>query len=245
MSQVVDTETASEFMKEALERISPEDLTAILHDVEQKSSRFRETFERSKLKTLSREELERAFQAIFSVRRKAGKIVDEYSAKNLSFWIDQLLYGEAPVPQRFQTFCDHLDGLEESVRFDLAGELLHFTFPDRLWPWHRWMWNPKSKTGSLPLVVTEDYDLSGTDLGEAYMKVGKAIAFVHNVGEAAGFQTISRSLFGTDVFLSCVYVVYVYTVLRMRMTQEFNKVMPGLPEFSRRLLGVYHTEQEG
>jgi hypothetical protein len=23
------------------------------------------------------------------------------------------------------------------------------------------------------------------------------------------------------------------------MTQEFNKVMPGLPEFSRRLLGVY------
>jgi hypothetical protein len=34
-------------------------------------------------------------------------------------------------------------------------------------------------------------------------------------------------------------VVYVYTVLRLRMTQEFNKVMPGLPEFSRRLLGVY------
>jgi hypothetical protein len=71
------------------------------------------------------------------------------------------------------------------------------------------------------------------------MKVGEAVAFVHHVGEAAGFQTISKTIFGTDVFLSCVYVVYVYTVLRMRMTQEFNKVMPGLPEFSRRLLGVY------
>lgn len=242
MSQVVDTETASEFMKEALERISPEDLDAILHDVEHKSDRFRETFDRSKLKSLTREELQDTFKTIFSVRRAAGKIVDDYTPENLGIWIDHLLYGEAPVPERFQTFCDHLEGLEESVRFDLAGELLHFTFPDKLWPWHRWMWNPKTKTGSLPLVVTEDYDLSGTDLGDAYMKVGKAIAFVHNVGEAAGFQTISRSLFGTDVFLSCVYVVYVYTVLRIRMTQEFNKVMPGLPEFSRRLLGVYQLE---
>ncbi len=49
---------------------------------------------------------------------------------------------------------------------------------------------------------------------------------------------ISNTIFGTDVFLSCVYVIYVYTVLKMRMTQEFNKVMPQLPEFCRRLLGV-------
>ena len=49
-------------------------------------------------------------------------------------------------------------------------------------------------------------------------------------------------MFGTDVFLGCVYVVYVYMVLRMRMTQEFNKVMPGLSEFVRRLLGVYEKD---
>ena len=75
------------------------------------------------------------------------------------------------------------------------------------------------------------------------MKVGRAVAFVHEVGEAAGFQSISRNIFGTDVFLSCVYVVYAYTVLKMRMTNEFNKVMPGLPEFSRRLLGVNRKGQ--
>ena len=91
-------------------------------------------------------------------------------------------------------------------------------------------------------MTTEDYNLNSSTLGENYLKVGEAVAFVHEVGEAAGFQTISRSLFGTDVYLSCVYVVYVYTVLRMRMTQEFNKVIPGLPEFSRRLLGVYKLE---
>ena len=53
------------------------------------------------------------------------------------------------------------------------------------------------------------------------------------------FSKISRSIFGTDVFLCSVYVIYVYTVLRMRMTQEFNRVMPDLPEFCRRLLGVH------
>jgi hypothetical protein len=101
------------------------------------------------------------------------------------------------------------------------------------------MWDPKTRTGALPLVTYSAYDFSGETAGDIYMRVGEAVAFVHHVGEAAGFQTISKTIFGTDVFLSCVYVVYVYTVLRMRMTQEFNKVMPGLPEFSRRLLGVY------
>ena len=70
------------------------------------------------------------------------------------------------------------------------------------------------------------------------MNIGRAIAFVHEVGDAAGFQTIHKSLFGTDVYLACVYVVYAYTVLRMRMTQEFNKVMPQQIEFVRRILGV-------
>ena len=101
------------------------------------------------------------------------------------------------------------------------------------------MWDSRTRTGSLPLVTTAAYDFDGEDAGEVYVKVGRAVAFVHEVGGAAGFQRISRSIFGTDVFLACVYVIYVYTVLRMRMTQEFNQVMPRLPEFCRRLLGVH------
>ncbi len=104
------------------------------------------------------------------------------------------------------------------------------------------MWDPKTKTGALPLVTTAAYHFDGDSEGDVYLRVGEAVAFVHEVGTAAGFQTISKNAFGTDVFLSCVYIVYAYTVLKMRMTQEFNKVMPGLPEFSRRLLGVYRPE---
>jgi len=76
------------------------------------------------------------------------------------------------------------------------------------------------------------------------MKVGVAIAFVRATGEAAGFSNfgVKNSPFGIDVFLSCVYAVYMYTTLRIRMTQEFNKVVPQLPELSRRLLGVWKLE---
>jgi hypothetical protein len=136
-----------------------------------------------------------------------------------------------------------MEGLESGYKTDLAGEILHFTKPDLYWLWGRWMWDPDKRTGAIALVTTEGFDLHGESQGEVYMKVGKGVAFVHSIAEAADFQFISRTLFGTDVFLSCVYVVYAYTVLRMRMTQEFNKVMPGLPEFSRRLLGVLRLPQ--
>jgi hypothetical protein len=33
-----------------------------------------------------------------------------------------------------------------------------------------------------------------------------------------------------------------YTILRMRMTQEFNRVVPRMPDLIRRLLGVYDLE---
>jgi hypothetical protein len=33
-----------------------------------------------------------------------------------------------------------------------------------------------------------------------------------------------------------------YTVLRLRMTQEFNRIVPELPDLVRRLLGVYRPE---
>jgi hypothetical protein len=129
--------------------------------------------------------------------------------------------------------------LPHNLRVDFTSELLHFTYPERHWLWTRWMWDTRTRTGSLPLVTTASYDLQGESTAEVYVKVGRALAFVHENGHAAGFGKISQTVFGTDVFLSCVYVIYVYTVLKMRMTQEFNQVMPGLPEFSRRLLGVH------
>ncbi len=64
----------------------------------------------------------------------------------------------------------------------------------------------------------------------------------NETGTAAGFTAAGPGLFGVDVLLAAVYGVYMYTVLQMRLTREFNQVVPQLPHLVRRLLGVYHLE---
>ena len=89
-----------------------------------------------------------------------------------------------------------------------------------------------------PIVV----GLLGTDghqLASHDRRVGRAIALVEGQRSEVGFDRLGQGRFTTEVFLAAVYVVYAYTVLKLRMTREFNKVMPELPEFCRRLLGVH------
>lgn len=242
---MVDTESAKEFMQEVLGQVPAEELTAIAGRLEVKSRFFQELLSRDRIGKLSETELLRLLRTVFTTRRAGKKILEACPAPRLQQQIAALLYGEEPIEARFSGFCEQLAqaGVDSKISSDLAGELLHFTFPEQYWLWGRWMWDPKLKTGSLPLVVLEGYDLEAPTPGETYVKVGKAVAFVHHTGEAAGFQKISRSLYGTDVFLCSVYVIYTYTVLRMRMTQEFNKVVPDLAEFTRRLLGVNKMEE--
>ena len=239
MVQVVDTETAVEFMKETLARVDVEELSVVSSDLEAKSAFFREALSREALPRLTPETYHSILVRIFSTRGKTRKTLQAFDFEEMRGRMMALLYGSDGIAVRFQGFVDYLGDLAENVRVDLASELLHFTDPERYWLWTRWMWDPRTRTGALPLVTTVAYDLQGDGAGEIYMKVGRAVAFVHEVGEAAGFRKINRNVFGTDVFLCSVYVIYAYTVLRMRMTQEFNKVMPGLSEFCRRLLGVY------
>jgi hypothetical protein len=239
MPQVVDTESAREFMREALEKVDQEELLAICADVERKSEWFRERLGPDAIGRLGREEYGEVLARIFATRRKRKEILEKHPIEELRERTSDLLYGGGEVSMRFARFAGRFEPLDISAARDWASEMLHFTDPDRYWLWTRWMWDPRTRTGALPLVTHAACDFSGNDGGEVYLRVGEAVAFVHQVGEAAGFQTLSKSIFGTDVFLSSVYVVYAYTVLRLRMTQEFNKVMPGLAEFSRRLLGVY------
>ncbi len=263
--QVVDTETAQEFMAQALAQAARAELGNVASELEHKSARFRELLAPEMLAALERPQLRAILRSIFATRRKADAVLDVMGVDGLRESIAELLYGPASLQERFQLFIDSLSGywgdvrlarkplpgmdgadLPENILCDLASELLHFTSPDDRWLWTRWMWDPRVGTGALPLVVEDNYDLHGRDAGETYMKVGVAVAFVRATGEAAGFARFFARFnvgpFGIDVFLACVYAVYMYTTLRLRMTQEFNKVVPRLPELSRRLLGVWKME---
>jgi hypothetical protein len=252
--QIVDTETALEFMVQIQEQIDKSELGTVVGEMEIKAKRFRELLAADRLAALTQDEVQGILRHTFGTRRKAKFLAETVGAGFFHASLPNLLYGSDDVARRFETFALDLRALSAdsdmpqsklgldlpiNVCCDLASELLHFTNPEGQWLWTRWMWDPKPGTGALPLVVEDGYDLNGASPGEIYTKVGIATAFVRATGDAAGFSKLSNSPFDIDVFLSCVYAVYMYTTLRLRMTQEFNKVVPQLPELIRRLLGVW------
>ncbi len=240
--QVVDTQSASEFMRETLETVTRDELLSVAALLDAKAAGFAALLgSPGQARQLPREDLRRVLRSIFATRRKADAILDDVGPARLGAAIDDLLHGDGLVTERFNAFDAVLAAYPEQG-FDVPSELLHFTAPDRWWLWTRWMWDPRAGTGSLALVTTEDFDLDGPDRGEGYLRVGEAMAFVNETGKAVGFTDLGSGMFGTDVFLACVYSVYMYTVLRLRMTQEFNRIVPELPDLVRRLLGVYRPE---
>jgi hypothetical protein len=242
--QVVDTESAEEFMREILEKVSAQELASVAKLLDAKAAGFAGLLGApGQARALERDDLRRVLRSVFSTRRKADRLLDDLGPERLGVAIDDLLHGPGVVSERFEAFDAVLAGHPEAG-FDLPSELLHFTAPDRYWLWTRWMWDPRTGTGALPLVTVEDFDLEAEagSRGEGYVRVGEAVAFVNETGKAAGFTALGAGLLGVDVFLACVYAVYMYTVLRLRMTQEFNRIVPELPDLVRRLLGVYRPE---
>ncbi len=266
--QPVDTAAAQEFMVATLEQIARAELNAVEAELQEKGCRMRALVQSDALPSLTEDQVLRLLRSIFATRRRAREILAEVGPAGTKGAIQQLLYGSDTVDARFQQFVDAMSGyfgdvrvlrprkssdsrakqnaeesaLTENVFCDLGSELLHFTAPHQHWLWTRWLWDPKAGTGAMPLVTMEECDLHGRTVGETYIKVGIATAFVKATGDAAGFSNLGTGPYGIDVFLACVYAVYMYTTLRMRMTQEFNKVVPPLPELIRRLLGVWKME---
>lgn len=266
--QPVDMAAAQEFMQATLAKIERDELHAVEAELQEKGRRLQALVNPEVLPDLTEDQLYRLLRTVFATRRRAREILAEVGPVELQTAIHQLLYTSTPVEIRFQQFVDAMTGffgdvrllrpkksadsrarqsaeeaaLKENVFCDLGSELLHFTNPGEYWLWTRWVWDPKAGTGAMPLVTMEECDLHGRTVGETYLKLGVAMAFVKATGDAAGFSNLGSGPYGLDVFLACVYVVYMYTTLRMRMTQEFNKVVPQMPELIRRILGVWRME---
>src|ERR1041384_5643357 len=131
--QVVDTESAREFMKEALSRISEQETAAIVGELREKSRRFRAHLRGD----LDEASLRALLRGVFSTRRSANTVIEKNPS--LRDRIRALVRGDGSTAARFREFCDSLDGVDDSVRFDLASEILHYDEPDEYWLWTRWM----------------------------------------------------------------------------------------------------------
>jgi len=237
--EVVDSEAAREFMKEATKVATGTELEGIGERLEMKSRVFRELLAEDRLAALDEEGLQRLLSRIFSLRRKAGRLVRQNSLERLRDEFRRLLYGPEGVAGRFDRFVEQVEGLDKGMVVSLASETLHFADPRRYWLWTHWIWNPDTGKGALALVTQESVDLAAETDGGVYAKVGEAMASVDAMGHAVGYSRSGRGLFGTDIFLACVYAVYMFTVFRVKLSQEFNRILPELPELAERVLGVH------
>lgn len=245
--QVVDTPVATEFLEQVLELTSREELAGIAQEVAAKSAAMRAIAGEDPA-AMGPEALRELLGWVFCARRHADKVLAVVDPADLARGIADLVDGTDRVALRFDRFSALLGGCAE-VSADLPAELLHFLDPARYWLWSRWMWDPETETGSLRLVTMDEVDLDGDTRGEVYLRVGRALAFLSETGHAAGFTAFAHrgggqdvryaEAFSTDVFLAAVYGVYMQTVLRMRLTQEFTNLVPPLPQLTRRLLGVH------
>jgi hypothetical protein len=241
--QVVDTPAAKEFLEKALEHASREDCRDIATDCGRRASMIQALLNARGSAPLDDAGLRQLLLLVFATRRRADRVLSVAAQQGgLARLLTNLCSPDGTVGERIDRFVDALSALDDlELACDLAGEVLHATQPDRYWLFSRWIWSSKHRTGALALVTT-DADLSGATPGQTYALVGRALTMLRASGDAAGLLDLGPEPWNLDVLLACVYCVYLYTVTRLRMTQEFNKVIPPLPDLARRFLGVHRLE---
>lgn len=243
-SAVVDAPAAAELMTEIRAKLDGGDLAHMSRTLEAKAAWARATLEQVEHAGAGAEvdaSVLALLRSFFPSRRRARAMLDALGGAELARAMGGLVWGGGELAGRVGAFEATLAAFPE-VTVDLTWELLHLLAPERYWLWTRWMWNPRTETGALRLVTVDDVDLGVGDRLEVYARVGAALALVDRTARA--MRLVDDSPYGVDVFLACVYGIYMYTVLRMRMSQEFNRIVPELPSLARRLLGIAHLEEE-
>lgn len=246
-----------DFLEDAFETIEWDELRAVVHELDAKSRAFQSRLRpASKLDAkgeLALEGLNELVGTMFAVRRQRDFFMRGDGAEKFVDATRELLYGkEEDLTIRLNEFLAKLDVVNPALGVEVAGELLHFTFPERYWLWSRWMYDANAHTGVLPLLMDGDKELRADSPGQTYLRVGRAIVVVTEVEDAKWLfrgglvETPALRPFAIDTFLAASYCAYLYGVTAWRLTREFHKVLPPLPRLVRRLFGLkLKTEPAG
>jgi hypothetical protein len=241
-SQVIDTPTAEELLGEIMQRATVDELDGIVSALSTKSQRFADLLGPERIGDLDEDGLHKIFRSIFGARKRVDQLVLRTGPAEMAKAVTELLYGSGPVASRLEAFAELIPPIRPGLPVEIGTELLHFADPEQYWLWTRWMWDPAAETGSLRLMTMDDFPLDGDTIGQSYLRIGEAQAVIAETGQMIGFGPMAAGLLGLDVFLAGAYSVYMYTVLQMRLSKEFNQIVPPLPELVRRLLGVHRLE---
>lgn len=242
-----DDPILEETLQEALKQVSPEDVIAIADELAERHARLFLGFEIDSARLTS------SFADIAAAvthTRTSARTITNYFAQGDYKIFEDLLRGESPTPVRVAKFVEKLNALDTRLALELASGFLHNTSPNDYWLWTRWLWDPTTGTGILPLLAGSTHNLLAENLADGYARVGAVSAMSLKFGEGTGLWTDElmvnekRAQFANSAFLACAYSVYLYGTTSWRLSREFNNLLPSLPNMSRKLLGLKKIKEE-
>lgn len=236
-----DDPILEETLQEALKQVSSEDVISIADEL---SARHERLFLGLKVDSAQwASSFADIASAVTHTRANARTITNYFAQGNYKIFTE-LLNGESPTPVRVSTFVEKLNALDTRLALELASGLLHNTSPNTHWLWTRWLWDPTTGTGILPLLAGSTHNLLADNLADGYARVGAVTAMSMKFAEGTGLWTDElvinekRTPFANSAFLACAYNVYLYGTTSWRLSREFNNLLPSLPNMARKLLGL-------
>src|SRR5574339_408583 len=228
-------------LHEALGQVSPEDVIAIADELAERRARLFTGLEAGPARLAG--SLAEIAAAVTHTKANARTIANYFVHDNhLAF--NDLLAADTPAPVRVAVFVEKQNALDTRLALELATGLLYNTCPRDHWLWTRWLWDPTTGTGILPLLAGSSHNLLATSVADGYARVGAVTALSMRFGEGTGLwtdelvQTETRAQFANSAFLACAYAVYMYGSTSWRLSRDFNELLPSLPNMARKLLGL-------
>jgi hypothetical protein len=234
-------------LQESLAQVSPEDVIAIADELAERHTRLFPALMPAFTPWAS--SFAEIASAVTHTRANARTITNYFAQSERTFFED-LRNGDAPTPVRVASFVEKLNALDTRLALELATGLLHNTSPKENWLWTRWLWDPTTGTGILPLLAGSVHNLVATNLADGYARVGSVTAMSMKFGEGTDLfspelvSDAKRAPFANSAFLACAYAVYMYGTTSWRLSRDFNELLPSLPNMARRLLGLPKNNNE-
>ena len=231
-----------ETLQESLAQVDAMDLVIVAGELAARQVRFAELL--AAPDAWEEADLIWLVQAVTPSRKKARALLEGLDGVDTAVLVPALLDNGRPLAARFAYFVDRLGDMDIRLRLELAGGLLHAASPRNQWLWMRWMWDMRTQTGALPLLTGSTVNLQADTVAESYMRVGSVTAVAMGFAEKTGLLTPGltedpeRSPFAADVFLACTYGIYLYGITNWRLSREYNRLLPTLPNLMRKLLGL-------
>lgn len=242
-----DDPILEETLQEALKQVSSDDVIAIADELAERHTRLFLGLELDSAKLAS--SFADVAAAVTHTRANARTITNYFSQDDFKIF-DDLLNGESSSPVRVAKFVEKVSALDTRLALELATGLLHNSAPNAHWLWTRWLWDPTTGTGILPLLAGSTHNLLADNLADGFARVGAVTAMSMKFAEGTGLWTDAlvrnekRAQFANSAFLACAYNVYLYGTTSWRLSREFNNLLPSLPNMARKLLGLKKVMSE-